>query len=382
MKVVAAVLAAGSGTRFGKDKSLLHFGGKALWRWSFDTFRAHPRIDAVGVVCSASNFDEIRAKAAGALFVEPGGATRAESSMRALIAMPPDTDIALIHDAARPFVSDAVVDRVIDGVERSGAAAPGLAVTDTVREVGADGTRSLDRSRLFTMQTPQGARRELLLRALEQGPGEATDELELLEQIGAPAEIVPGDPSNWKVTVPEDLARLAPGTTPSEVRTGIGYDVHAFSNDPARTLMLCCVPFPKEPGLEGHSDADAPAHALTDALLGAAGQGDIGAHFPNTDAAWAGAASAHFLRHASNLLQDLGWRITNIDVTVIAERPRIAERIPDMRRALATALSIEVQRTSVKATTNERLGALGRGEGIAAFAIATISRPHAGSESP
>ena len=219
------------------------------------------------------------------------------------------------------------------------------------------------------MQTPQAAHTDLLRRAHEAATTDVTDDMALLEAIGVHPTLVHGDPQNMKITTPADLLRL-----PSETRTGMGYDVHSFSTDPSRVLMLGGVAFPDHPALEGHSDADALLHAAVDALLGAAAMGDIGVHFPPSDEQWRGRASLHFLGHAAALLREGGWSVVNVDMTVIAESPKVMKRSAEVRETVASALGIEMDRVSLKATTNERMGFVGRGEGIAALAIATIRR--------
>lgn len=371
MKVVAAILAAGKGDRFGGDKTQVELHGRPLWHWPFETFWNHPEVDGVGLVGNAGNLSALQGESR-ALFVLEGGDNRVESSRRAVHATPEDCEIVLIHDAARPFVSERVITDVIAAVRRSQAAAPGLPVTDTIKRRRDGVLETVDRAALYAVQTPQGATRELFVRAHAGASASATDDLQLLEAIGVSPEIVPGDPRNAKVTVPEDLARLAGG--PTEMRTGMGYDVHAFSDDPVRPLMLGGVRFEGERGLEGHSDADVLLHAVVDALLGAAGKGDIGQHFPNQDLRWKDCPSTHFLAHAGQLLKEERWFIQNVDITVVAEQPKLMTRANEICRNIASALEIGHGRINLKATTNERLGFIGRGEGIAAMAIATLSR--------
>lgn len=372
MKVVAAVLAAGSGTRFGSDKALITIRGRPLWRWSYDRFAGHPQVDAVGIVCSSGNIDAIRRESQDACFVLEGGETRQQSSRIAVENMPSGTEIAVIHDAARPFVSDRLISDVITAARKGGAAAPGVPISDTVRRVENGGSEIVDRSSLLAMQTPQAARHSLLLKAHRKADSERTEELALLEAIGVVPTVVPGEASNFKVTFEEDLKRISSVLGPVETRMGIGYDVHAFSKEQGRPLMLGGIRFEGERGLEGHSDADPLIHAIVDALLGAAGLGDIGRHFPNSDVTWKNEPSSTFLRFTAKSLEERGWSVANIDATVIAERPRIAERVLEMQAGIAACLGIESGRVSVKGTTNERLGAIGRGEGIAALAIATV----------
>jgi 2-C-methyl-D-erythritol 4-phosphate cytidylyltransferase/2-C-methyl-D-erythritol 2,4-cyclodiphosphate synthase len=372
VKVAAVILAAGSGSRFGRDKMLVDLKGKPLWRWSFDAFRRHPQIDSVGIVCSAENYSAICAESDGAEFVVIGGAVRQQSSAVAAERAPEDANVVLIHDAARPLVTQAVISAVIDGVLRSGAAAPGLPVTDTVKLVREGRVSNLDRSDLVTVQTPQGATRDLLIRAHKEAKEVYTDEMGLVEALGAGAEIVPGDARNVKVTTPEDLDKVLTLLGPRETRTGIGYDVHRFSKDEGRKLMLGGERF-EGPGLDGHSDADVLIHAVADALLGAAGLGDIGVHFPDTEPRWKDEPSITFLIDVRRKLKESGWIARNVDVTVIAEIPKVMPRGEAIRANLARALDLDAARVNVKATTNETMGAIGRREGIAAFAVATIA---------
>lgn len=365
MRVVAAILAAGRGERFGGDKMGPPLGGKPVWRHAFDTFRAHPRISGVGVVMARL---ETIPEAA---FVAVGGEDRQESSRIATERA--EAEIVLIQDGARPFTSPELIDRVLEAIERTGAAAPGAPVTDTIRVSDGAAWSLVDRDHAVAMQTPQGARRELLMRAHGLATEVYTDEMELLAAAGIPFEIVPGDRENGKITTPDDFLRARAMLETVETRTGIGYDIHRFSTEPDRPLMLGGLRF-EGLGLEGHSDADVILHAAVDALLGAAALGDIGQLFPNDDPRWKDADSIQFLRRARALVAEQGWRIVHLDVAMIGERPRIMGRSAEMRAAMAAALQIEPDRVSVKATTNEGLGSLGRGEGIAAHAVATLAR--------
>jgi 2-C-methyl-D-erythritol 4-phosphate cytidylyltransferase/2-C-methyl-D-erythritol 2,4-cyclodiphosphate synthase len=369
MKVVAAILAAGQGTRFGSDKTRVLLRGRPLWDWSFQTYKSTVGIDRVVLVGSEANNDEL--SAAGETI--RGGATRQESSLRALEAAG-DADILLVHDAARPFITSDLIERVLEQVKTCGAAAAAVPVTDTIKRVAGDMVETLDRRELWAMQTPQGARVDLLRQAHAAATAEMTDEMALLEAIGVNPRLVKGDPNNFKVTTAEDLARANSFVGSGEIRTGIGYDIHAFSADPNRALTLGGLVFEGAPGLEGHSDADVLLHAITDAILGAAAMGDIGQHFPNTEPAWRGAPSIHFLRHAGELVSREGWEITNLDATLICEKPKVMGRSLEIRETIATALHLEIGRVSIKATTNEGLGSLGRGEGISAFSVATLRR--------
>ena len=377
MKVVAVLLAAGNGTRFGADKTQIALLGRPIWRWSYDVFATHPLIEGIIIVAGSGNEASLRAELGIEGHVIRGGKTRQESSHLGVLEAAKTGDTVLVHDAARPFVSHAILDRVLGEIAEGRSAAPGVKVPDTVKRV-RDGlvTETLDRSELMAVQTPQGARIADLLSAYDLlGDREATDDLSVLEIAGFPTVLVEGETRNFKVTLPEDLLRAQAIAGQTESRTGIGYDIHRFSEDPTRALWLGGVRFEGEIGLEGHSDADVVMHAATDALLGAAALGDIGVHFPNTDERWRNLRSEHFLRHAVALVREHGWRLANLDIAILAETPRIMRQALAMREAIARAMAVEIERIGLKATTNEGLGAIGRSEGIAAFATATIVRP-------
>jgi 2-C-methyl-D-erythritol 4-phosphate cytidylyltransferase/2-C-methyl-D-erythritol 2,4-cyclodiphosphate synthase len=353
------------------DKVWIEHQGRPLWARSLATFAQHPQVETTGLVVASDRIEEARAQAPEAGFVVAGGASRQESSRLGLVALPEGIEAVLVHDAARPFVTRDLIDRVMDGVREAGAACPAVPVVDTVKSLGDGGILiGIDRSRLVAAQTPQGALKPILERALAL-EAHATDEAGLIEASGRKVLMVEGDPENIKVTHPGDLSRLVPS---GEVRTGLGYDIHAFSEDPERRLFLGGVEFEDRPGLEGHSDADVLIHAVVDALLGAAALGDIGQLYPNSDPRWKGASSLVFLEGAKQALADLGWKPVHVDVTVVAMRPQVMPRSQEIRASLARGLGLDVGRVSIKATTNEGLGSLGRGEGIAAWATATIGR--------
>lgn len=377
MKVVVVLLAAGNGTRFGADKIQIDLSGRPIWRWSYDVFATHPQIEEIIFVAGKGNERMLRAELGVGTRVILGGDTRQASARKGVELAATLGDAVLIHDAARPFVTHAVIDRVLAEVAEGRAAAPGVKVADTVKRVrGGMVTETLDRSELVAVQTPQGALISDLLRAYAAiGDRETTDDLSVLEAAGLPTTIVEGETRNFKVTLPEDLLRAQAIAGHTESRTGIGYDIHRFSEDASRALWLGGVLFEGETGLEGHSDADVVMHAATDALLGAAALGDIGVHFPNTDERWRNLRSEHFLKHAVALVREHGWRLANLDIAILAETPRIMRQALAMREAIARAMAVEIERVGLKATTNEGLGALGRSEGIAAFATATIVRP-------
>lgn len=368
MGVTAILLAAGRGERFGGDKTQLVVRGRPLWRYAYDTFRSIPEITEIGIVTHPDRVDAFRDMAQDADFVVAGGSTRGESARRGVEAS--TQELVLLHDAARPFVSAEVIGRVIEGLQTADAVAACIPVVDTIKQVVGLDVATLDRSRLVAMQTPQGSRRNLLLKAYDEVSQEFTDEMALLEQIGIRPHLVAGDPANFKVTTPDDLLRTAGFLGAPETRTGLGYDIHPFADDD-RPMMLGGVRF-DGPGLSGHSDADVLLHAVTDSILGAVGLGDIGLHFPNTDPRWRGEASSVFLSHAAQLVREAGWEIVHLDATVIAEQPKIMIKANAIRESIANSVGISADRVSVKATTNEKLGALGRSEGIAAFAVATV----------
>ncbi|MCG9894941.1 MAG: 2-C-methyl-D-erythritol 2,4-cyclodiphosphate synthase, partial [Fimbriimonadaceae bacterium] len=330
---------------------------------------SHPRCDRVVVSASAALEPIIRA-ARPDLTVVAGGSSRQESCRIALEAAGPEATMILVHDAARPFASPALIDRLLDAAEETGAAFPGVAVVDTIRQREGSAWTTLERDRLTAVQTPQAIRADLFREAHARASRECTDDAALVMELGHAATMVPGEPGNIKVTHPGDL----PATT-MEFRTGIGFDIHRFSSDPDRPMWLGGVEFPEgRPGLEGHSDADALIHAVVDAILGAAGLGDIGCLFPNDDPRWKDMRSARFLEEAVRRAAADGWEVRHVDVAVVAERPKIMKRSAEIRAALAGAMGIGPDRVSVKATTNEGLGSLGRGEGISATAVATLAR--------
>jgi 2-C-methyl-D-erythritol 4-phosphate cytidylyltransferase/2-C-methyl-D-erythritol 2,4-cyclodiphosphate synthase len=368
---VALIVAAGSGSRTGGDvpKQYRRVAGKALLAHAIDHL-AHPRIDAIQVVIGAGQ-EAAYAEAVGARPLPApvtGGATRRESVANGLAALG-DADVVLIHDAARPFLPGAVIDRLLDGLEGHDGAIPALPVVDTLTTRAGD---QVDREALVRVQTPQVFRLDAIRAAHAAWTGdEPTDDAQVARTAGMDVVLVEGDPALEKLTyeadfVRADAARLVP-------RTGSGFDVHAFR--PGDHVWLGGIRIPHERGLQGHSDADVALHALTDALLGAIAAGDIGDHFPPSDPRWKGASSSLFLEHARDLVTAAGGRIVHADVTVICESPRIGPHRDAMRQLVADLLRLPVTRISVKATTTERLGFTGRSEGIAAQAVATVMMP-------
>ena len=379
MRCVALILAAGRGERLGAavPKQFLPLAGEPLLRHAVRAFLGRPGIAAVRVVGDPEACGAALA-GLGLAAATPGGASRQESARAGLEALARDPpDAVLIHDAARPLVPARVIGAVLDALASGAAAAvPAVAVTDTLkRDAGGLVGETVPREGLVRVQTPQGFRFDAILAAHRAASGRAlTDDAAVAEAAGIPVRLVPGAEENIKVTLPGDLARaealIASALVP---RIGMGFDVHRLV--PGRRLVLCGVVIPSPLGLAGHSDADVGLHALCDALYGALAEGDIGAHFSPSEARWKDADSALFLRHAAGRVGARGGRIANVDVTLICERPRIAPHAAAMRARLAALLGIGESAVSVKATTTERLGFTGRGEGIAAQAAATVLLP-------
>ena len=377
---IALIVAAGRGNRFGGEmpKQYLPLAGKPVLRHSVERFLAHPGVDAVRVVIHAADRDLYDAAVAGLDLLEPvGGGDERQDSVRlgleSLAEMEPDK--VLIHDAARPFADDGLIARIVAALDGQAGAIPAVPVHDTLKR-GADGliAGTVDRSGLWRAQTPQGFRFAEILNAHHRFAGETlTDDAALAERAGFAVALVDGSEDNVKVTTPDDMIRAEAHLGAAEYRTGTGFDVHRFG--PGDQVTLCGVSVPHEATLSGHSDADVGLHALTDALFGAIGDGDIGSHFPPSDAQWRGADSALFLEAAGSRVAARGGTIVNVDVTLICERPKVGPHREAMRERIAEILSIAVERVSVKGTTTERLGFTGRGEGIAAQAAATVRLP-------
>jgi 2-C-methyl-D-erythritol 4-phosphate cytidylyltransferase / 2-C-methyl-D-erythritol 2,4-cyclodiphosphate synthase len=380
--VYALLVAAGRGDRFGGavPKQYLPVGGSMVLRHAVKAFAAHPRIAAVLVAIRPQDRPLYDRAIAGLPVLPPvtGGASRQESvrlGLEALVARHPER--VLIHDGARPVLDAGLIDRVIDALDRAAAAVPCLALRDTIKRAAKGAIRAtVERSELWRAQTPQGFRFGPILAAHRAAAGcELTDDSAVAEAAGIEPLLVEGSEDNLKVTTPDDFAAAERffAARQGEVRVGLGLDVHAFA--PGGKLVLCGVEIPHGAGLAGHSDADVGLHALTDAVLGAIGAGDIGQHFPPSDPRWRGAASEQFLRHAAELVGARGGAIVHVDVTIICERPRIGAHRPAMIERVAKIIGIGADRVSIKATTTDRLGFTGRGEGIAAQAVATVRLP-------
>jgi 2-C-methyl-D-erythritol 4-phosphate cytidylyltransferase / 2-C-methyl-D-erythritol 2,4-cyclodiphosphate synthase len=380
--VFALVVAAGQGSRFGGPlpKQYLPLGSTTLLRHAVSALADHPLIAKVLVTIRPEDKASFDRAVAGLRVMPPvaGGTTRQDSvrlGLEALAAYRPER--VLIHDGARPFPDPGLVDRVVDGLDRAVAAIPCLPLRDTIKRA-EDGRirNTIDRSALWRAQTPQGFHFDAILAAHRAAMGLAlTDDAAVAEAAGMAPVMVEGSEDNLKVTTPQDLAaaeRLI-AARQGDIRVGQGFDVHPFA--PGDHLWICGIEIPHGMSLAGHSDADVGLHALTDALLGAIGAGDIGVHFPPSDNRWRGAGSDRFLRHAADLVRERGGAIAAVDVTIVCERPRIGPYRAAMVERVAAILGIAPGRVSVKATTTEKLGFTGRAEGIAAQAVATVRLP-------
>jgi 2-C-methyl-D-erythritol 4-phosphate cytidylyltransferase / 2-C-methyl-D-erythritol 2,4-cyclodiphosphate synthase len=388
MKIAAVIVAAGNGSRAGGElpKQYQKIGGEAILRRTLRIFANHSEITVVQTVIGANQhaaFDEV---AMGLKVAPPvvGGATRQMSCRIGIEACSPlSPDIVLIHDAARPFVSHEAISSVIAALQYADGAIPALPVADTIK-LGKGGIieRTLDRSSLYNVQTPQGfhflAIRDAHARAAASGRTDYTDDAAVAEAAGLKVKLLPGDPHNRKLTTLQDIAMAdaeikQQSATTLEIRVGQGIDFHRF--EPGTSLWLCGVEISHSHKLSGHSDADVALHALTDAILGAIGEGDIGTHFPPTDPQWKGARSSIFLAKARGLLEAMGGSIANVDITILTEVPKIAPHVAKMKTELSRQLAIDKSRIAIKATTTEMMGAIGRKEGMAAMAIATVRLP-------
>jgi 2-C-methyl-D-erythritol 4-phosphate cytidylyltransferase/2-C-methyl-D-erythritol 2,4-cyclodiphosphate synthase len=377
---VSAILAAGGrGLRLGhsQPKQLLEIAGRPILERSVSLLQEHPDVDEVIVALPEELVQDPPAyllNASKPLRIVAGGARRQDSVAAAFRLVDDRADVVVIHDAARPFATSGLIARTIAAAAESGAALAALGARDTVKQVAGDVVQAtLDRQTIFLAQTPQAFRRNVLRDALAV-TGDATDEAALAERAGHAVRIVEGEASNIKVTTPEDLViaeAIGRGGKPARTgRAGMGYDLHRLVE--GRPFILGGVTIPFERGLAGHSDADAVCHAVTDAILGAAGAGDIGRHFSDTDPRWKGASSIDLLRRAVEVVHAEGLDVGNVDATVIVERPKLAPYIDQMRANLAAVLGVSIDRVSIKGKTNEGLGELGRGEALAVHAIALV----------
>jgi 2-C-methyl-D-erythritol 4-phosphate cytidylyltransferase / 2-C-methyl-D-erythritol 2,4-cyclodiphosphate synthase len=385
-RTAAILVAAGRGLRAGAGgpKQYRSIGGQSVIFRAMEPFCRHPQVAAVQPVLNPEDVAMFN-EAVRELRHQPpknGGATRQASvhaGLEALAGQKPD--VVLIHDAARPFVSAALISRAIKAASATGAAIPAIQVADTIKLVDGAGNveATPERARLRIAQTPQAFRFDVILdahrRAAREGRNDFTDDAALAEWAGLTVATFEGDPANMKLTTPEDFAREEArlASQLGDVRTGTGYDVHAFGD--GDHLMICGIRVPHSRGFLAHSDGDVGLHALVDAILGALADGDIGSHFPPSDTKWKGAASDKFLKYAVDRVTARGGRIANLEVTLICERPKIGPLRDTMRARIAEIAGLSISRVAVKATTSERLGFTGREEGIAATASATIRLP-------
>jgi 2-C-methyl-D-erythritol 4-phosphate cytidylyltransferase/2-C-methyl-D-erythritol 2,4-cyclodiphosphate synthase len=385
---VSAIIAAGGrGVRLGGSvpKQFLSLGGQSILRKSVDAFVLSDRVTEVVVALPPGHGGDVPDYLSGRakpIAIVEGGARRQDSVANAFALVSGRADVVVIHDAARPFVTTELIGRTIDAAAEHGAAIAALQSTDTVKRRGAGGLicETIPREEVFLAQTPQAFRTGVLRDALAHiTTVQATDEAALAERAGHPVWLVEGDPRNLKITTADDLMmaeRLAgshgrrPGHTP--IRIGNGYDLHRLVA--GRPLILGGVTIPFEKGLDGHSDADAVCHAVTDAMLGAAGAGDIGRHFPDTDAAWKDADSLTLLAEAVTIVAAAGFAVVNVDVVVIAQRPKLVPYLDVMRTNLSRAIGITADRVSVKGKTNEGVDSMGAGASIAVHAVALVAR--------
>jgi 2-C-methyl-D-erythritol 4-phosphate cytidylyltransferase/2-C-methyl-D-erythritol 2,4-cyclodiphosphate synthase len=379
MHVTAIIAAGGTGRRLGGPvpKQLVDIGGRSVLERSVDAFRAHPAVTDVIVALPASLIG-VPPRGLDGVRLVAGGTRRQDSVANAFDAVPERAEVVLVHDAARPFVTRDVISRAIEGAVATGAAIAAVPVSDTVKRVAAE-TRlivaTVPRDEVFLAQTPQAFRREVLQAAVALGRSgvEATDEAMLAEQAGHPVQVVAGDPANVKITTAADLSTaLEMEKVHAGGRVGVGYDLHRLVE--GRPLVLAGVTIPADRGALGHSDADVICHAVTDAILGAARLGDIGQHFPDTDPRWKDVSSLRLVHDAVELVRKRGLAVENIDVVVVLERPKLAPYRTAMEEQLAAALSLPGDAVSIKAKTNEGVDAVGRGEAVAAHAVALLTR--------
>jgi 2-C-methyl-D-erythritol 4-phosphate cytidylyltransferase/2-C-methyl-D-erythritol 2,4-cyclodiphosphate synthase len=390
-KVAAVIVAGGRGYRAGGEvpKQYREIAGEPVIRPTLLAFLRHSQVDAVQPVIHPDDESAFAAATAGLknlLAPIPGGATRQASvraGLEALQATAPD--FVLIHDAARPFLSAELISRAIAAAEQYGAAVPAIAITDTVKKIDEQDmvSETLDRSRLRTVQTPQafgfGLIVDLHRRAAAAGREDFTDDAALAEWAGQRVSVFAGEATNVKLTTQDDFARAEAlrMTALSDVRTGNGFDVHAFGD--GDHVMLAGVRIPNGRGVTGHSDADVALHALVDAILGALAEGDIGVHFPPSDPQWRGASSDRFLAFACERVRARNGMIAHLDVTIVCETPRVGPHRDAMRGRIAEIAGIPIGRVAIKATTSEKMGFTGRGEGIVAMATATVRLPWSAS---
>ena len=385
MSVWGVIVAAGRGERagLGMNKVFFEWQGRSVLSRCLDAFHASGLMDGLVLVISSEDRESYAALCAREGMcplvkrVVDGGRTRRESVYNGLLAVPDTAEIVAVHDAARPFVTRDIIEATIESARRHGSGVIATPVVDTIKQLQEDGTvTTLDRSALRAVQTPQTFNYQMLMKAHRAAMGgtfDATDDAALFERCYGSVHLVTaeGAEENRKLTTQGDFEALNRAEAP-QTRVGQGYDAHRLM--PGRRLVLCGVDVPHDRGLDGHSDADVALHALTDALLGAMGEGDIGRHFPDSDPAYKGISSMKLLREVMALVRARGWRVGNADVTIVAQRPKLASFIPQMRENVAAALGVMPDRVNVKATTTERMGFEGEEQGISAQAVCLLYR--------
>jgi len=376
--VSAIIVAAGSGTRMGKDKMLLKLYGKSVLVRTVEAFANTDFFDEIVVVSSEKNLDAFSEELKEfSVNIIPGGKTRGESSLLGILAT--SGEFVMIHDGARPLITKEIIENTLSACIETGCAAAGVKSKDTIKTVTSDNiiASTVDRETAVLIQTPQAFKRELIKSAYERFGFEMTDDCALMEKMGTDIKIVDGSYENIKLTTAEDIVTAEGilrkrGIGGADMRIGTGFDTHRLVE--GRPLIIGGVNIPYEKGLAGHSDADVLVHAVIDALFGAAALGDIGKHFPDTDERYKGADSLVLLEKATEEILETGYKIGNIDSTIIAQAPKMAPHIDLMRENLAKAMRIPVDAVSVKAKTNEHMGFTGRGEGVEARAIVLITK--------
>ena len=369
-KVTAIITAAGKGSRMGASlpKQFLKIGTKTILELSVSPFQKADLVDEIIVITGEDSVDFCKELCKGFSKVRdviPGGKERQDSVYKGISLL--DDGYVLVHDGARPYVTEEVIMGVLEGVEQMGAAVCAVPVKDTIRQQSEEGGKTLKRSELYSVQTPQGFEVELIKEAFEKAYQDGfygTDDASLVDRLGKEVAVTMGSYANIKITTKEDM--------PVEVRIGTGFDVHRLVED--RKCIICGVDIPFEKGLLGHSDADVALHALMDAMLGAAAMGDIGKHFPDTDPKYKGISSIKLLKYVNEFIAEEGYRLGNADVTIMAQKPKMLPHIQKMRENIAEALNVPVGAINVKATTTEKLGFVGREEGIAAEAVCILNR--------
>lgn len=375
MSVSAIIVAAGKGLRAGtqKPKQYELICGKPMIEWSISAFIHSPLISQTVVVVAPDDVETLSALSwSKQVKLVEGGTTRTGSVICGLAALNTETDVVLIHDAARPGVDEPIISTLIDSLQTFEAAVPTLAVVDALKRVGENHTlETVNRAEFKRVQTPQAFKLQTLRRLMAKAPANLVDDLAVLEVENIPVATVDGSERYGKVTFSGDFSRMEQLLTPqTSIRVGTGFDVHAF--EPGNSVTLCGVEIPHTHKLQGHSDADVGWHALTDAILGAAALGDIGDHFPPSDPQWKNVDSAVFLAHSLKLIQSKGWGVANCDITLICEAPKVKPHRDAMRARTAELTGLPIDAISIKATTTEQLGFTGRREGIAAQAIVSL----------